>query len=235
MGSRHRRLILSNSSDSSPTASRMFSSSSVHLSTPLCASPTWSSRLVELTEGEPLLVRYYAEDLRQASTTGAPVTRKDLDELKPGFGSYFKRWFDHQEELWEQEKPGIDRNSVDRVLMVLAFALGPLDGSRSGRAYEAHPWRKRSDGAGSAAQALAPVRDRRRQEGLGLCSEPSEDRPLSSGGAFRCLRVRCAAWIRRVGTDASRRSQRRPGAARAGLFLRPTVFAGASPRGQRAP
>jgi hypothetical protein len=47
--------------------------------------------------------------------------------LKPGFGSYFDRWFDRQEELWREENTGIDRHEVDRVLSVLAFALGALE------------------------------------------------------------------------------------------------------------
>jgi hypothetical protein len=88
--------------------------------------PDLVERLVELTEGEPLLVRYYAEDLWQVGSKGAVVTRADLDLMKPGFDSYFERWFDRQEELWTQEKAGIDRDEVDRVLAVLAFALGPL-------------------------------------------------------------------------------------------------------------
>jgi len=46
--------------------------------------------------------------------------------LKPGFGSYFERWFIRQEELWRGEEADIDRKTVDRVLAVLAFALGPL-------------------------------------------------------------------------------------------------------------
>ena len=88
--------------------------------------PDLVNRLVELTEGEPLLVRYYAEDLWRVGGKRAPVTRADLDLLKPGFGSYFERWFVFQEELWRQENVGIDRDKVDRVLAVLAFALGPL-------------------------------------------------------------------------------------------------------------
>jgi hypothetical protein len=89
--------------------------------------PDLVERLVELTEGEPLLVRYYAEDLWRVGSKGVPVTRSDLDLLKPGFASYFERWFDLQEELWRQENAGIDRDKVDKVLMVLAFALGPLE------------------------------------------------------------------------------------------------------------
>jgi hypothetical protein len=60
----------------------------------LAREPDLVERLVMLTEGEPLLVRYYAEDLWQVSSKGARVTRADLDKLKPGFGNYFERWLD---------------------------------------------------------------------------------------------------------------------------------------------
>jgi hypothetical protein len=84
-------------------------------------------RLTALTEGEPLLVRYYATDLWQRSSDGARITRDDLDTLRPGFGSYFRHWLERQEALWREENAGIDRYEVDRVLSVLAFALGPLE------------------------------------------------------------------------------------------------------------
>ena len=89
--------------------------------------PGLVERLAQLTEGEPLLVRYYAEDLWSASSKGGRATRADLEQLKPGFDSYFKRWFELQEKLWKEEGGGgLDRREVDAVLSVLAFALGPL-------------------------------------------------------------------------------------------------------------
>ena len=84
-------------------------------------------KLLDLTDGEPLLVRYYAEDLWRLAGTGARVTRADLDTLKPGFNSYFERWFAHQETLWRQEGADINRAAVDTALCALAFALGPLE------------------------------------------------------------------------------------------------------------
>jgi len=84
-------------------------------------------RLSKLTEGEPLLVRFYAEDLWLRSQQGARITIDDLDSLKPGFGSYFDKWLTHQEQLWDDEGLKIAREEVDRVLSILAFALGPLE------------------------------------------------------------------------------------------------------------
>ena len=92
----------------------------------LTQEPGLVERLAQLTEGEPLLVRYYAEDLWGASSKEARVTRADPELLKPGFDSYFKRWFELQEKLWKEEGTGIDRREVDAVLSILAFALGPL-------------------------------------------------------------------------------------------------------------
>jgi hypothetical protein len=64
--------------------------------------PGLIERLAHLTEGEPLLVRYYSEDLLSASSRGARLTRADLELLNPGFDSYFKRWFGHQERALER-------------------------------------------------------------------------------------------------------------------------------------
>ena len=69
----------------------------------LAQDPEVTHRLAELTEGEPLLVRFYATDLWDRSLKGARITTADLDTLKPGFGSYFSRWLEHQERLWEEE------------------------------------------------------------------------------------------------------------------------------------
>ena len=85
------------------------------------------TRLSALTEGEPLLVRFYAEDLWQLGHQRARITLADLDSLRPGFGSYFERWLFHQERLWTDEGARPDRTEVDRVLSILAFALGPLE------------------------------------------------------------------------------------------------------------
>jgi hypothetical protein len=84
-------------------------------------------RLCKLAEGEPILVRYYAEDLWGRGPRRARITISDLESLKPGFGSYFERWLSDQERLWAEEKQTIDRRDVDRALSILAFALGPLE------------------------------------------------------------------------------------------------------------
>jgi hypothetical protein len=88
--------------------------------------PGLVERLTTLTEGEPLLVRFYCADLWDRAFDGARITVADLDTLKPGFGSYFERCLKHQEQLWKQEGTAIDGDKIDRVLVILAHALGPL-------------------------------------------------------------------------------------------------------------
>ena len=57
----------------------------------------------------------------------ARLTIDNLDSLKPGFGSYFNKWIEYQEQLWDDENLKTAREEVDRVLSILAFALGPLE------------------------------------------------------------------------------------------------------------
>jgi hypothetical protein len=86
------------------------------------------ARLAELTEGEPLLLRFYALDLWRMGDAVTRITRADLDLLRPGFGAYFDRWLKSQERAWRDAGEQVDRRDVDAVLMILAFAHGPLQG-----------------------------------------------------------------------------------------------------------
>jgi hypothetical protein len=84
-------------------------------------------RLSDLTKGEPILVRYYAEDLWDLSHDRARISIGDLDSLKPGFHNYFARWMSYQERLWSAEGIVDAGDTADSVLSILAFALGPLE------------------------------------------------------------------------------------------------------------
>ena len=97
---------------------------------PLGREPALLDRLLVLTGGEPLLVRYYAEDVWDLWKRGATAVREILayfDTQEPGFNAYFKRWFDEQTKLWKQEDASLDPEDADRALFLLAFALGPLE------------------------------------------------------------------------------------------------------------
>lgn len=88
--------------------------------------PELVGRLASLTEGEPLLVRFYCADLWDGSSEGARISAADLETLTPGFASYFARWLEHQEQRWKQERTAADGDKVDRMLLILAHALGRL-------------------------------------------------------------------------------------------------------------
>ena len=83
------------------------------------------NRILELTEGEPLLLKLYAEDLLLIAHQQEQINISDLVGLKPGFGAYVSRWFEHQRQAWKEEGNTIDL-ATDGTLAVLACALGPL-------------------------------------------------------------------------------------------------------------
>jgi hypothetical protein len=93
----------------------------------LAEDPALVGRLLDLTEGEPLLLRYYAEDLWRIGGKGARITLADLDTLRPGFGGYFDRWLDLQRKAWKEASELIDEREIELVLAYLAFAHGPLE------------------------------------------------------------------------------------------------------------
>jgi hypothetical protein len=84
------------------------------------------TRLLELTEGEPLVLTYYVADLWRRGNDVARLTRADLGHMKPGFGAYFDRWLELQKIAWRDAGQHIDQRQIDAVLMLLAFAHGPV-------------------------------------------------------------------------------------------------------------
>ncbi|MGP0088975.1 MAG: AAA family ATPase [Xanthobacteraceae bacterium] len=95
----------------------------------VAADRTLVTRLAELTEGEPLLVRFYAMDLWRKGEDVARITRADLDRLKPGFGAYFDRWLENQQKAWREAGEAVNERDIDAILTILAFAHGPLEGA----------------------------------------------------------------------------------------------------------
>ena len=66
----------------------------------LASRPDIVDRLHELAEGEPLVLRYYAEDIWGMGEAAPRLTIDDLAQMRPGLGAYFERWLDDQERLW---------------------------------------------------------------------------------------------------------------------------------------
>lgn len=80
-------------------------------------------RLMNLTDGEPLLLALYAEDLRDIARGGDQINAAVLDGLSPGFAAYFSRAFDMFSLVGDTDSQDV----VDTTLAILALALGPLE------------------------------------------------------------------------------------------------------------
>src|SRR5262249_19149486 len=56
-------------------------------------------QLFRLTEGDPLLVRLYVDDLWSRGEAAARLHPEDLKLIEPGYKGYFRRWWDDQQKL----------------------------------------------------------------------------------------------------------------------------------------
>jgi hypothetical protein len=83
------------------------------------------AQLLRLTLGDPLLVGLYVEDLRRLGDTVACLKPEDLKNLSPGFDGYFRKWFEDQKKLWQDNSVLREKKRLG-VLAILACALGPL-------------------------------------------------------------------------------------------------------------
>jgi hypothetical protein len=95
----------------------------------LALRPDIIDRLYKLTEGEPLVLRYYAEDIWGRGEAAPRLTLDDLVQLLPGLGPYFARWLDEQERLWGGAAAPEVRRRVNALLALLACAHGRLTGA----------------------------------------------------------------------------------------------------------
>lgn len=83
------------------------------------------SELYRLSEGDPLLVRLYIDDLWERGEAAVRFQPEDLHIIRPGLAGYFERWWKDQRLLWNQEAPQREA-TAQSVLNLLAGALGPL-------------------------------------------------------------------------------------------------------------
>ena len=84
-----------------------------------------TTELERLTKGEPILVRYYAEDLRGKGEEVRRLKPSELKGLDPGFDPYFRKWLLHQEKV-DAVISGFNRTLMDWILAVLSVAEWPL-------------------------------------------------------------------------------------------------------------
>jgi hypothetical protein len=95
----------------------------------LATRPDIVDRLHMLAEGEPLVLRYYAEDIWGMGEAAPHLTMDDLAQMRPGLSAYFERWLDDQERLWGGTDTPVDRRRVEVLLAILACAHGRLTGA----------------------------------------------------------------------------------------------------------
>ncbi|GCE30249.1 hypothetical protein KDA_57330 [Dictyobacter alpinus] len=83
------------------------------------------SELYRLSEGDPLLVRLYVDDLWKRGEQTSQFTTTDLHSIQPGLSGYFELWWKDQRQLWQDEAPQREA-TMQTMLNLLASALGPL-------------------------------------------------------------------------------------------------------------
>jgi hypothetical protein len=83
------------------------------------------AELHRLSEGDPLLVRLYVDDLWAKGEAAARLQPEDLRSLRPGLEGYFDRWWEDQRKQWGEKAP-LKEPAVREVLNLLAAALAPL-------------------------------------------------------------------------------------------------------------
>jgi hypothetical protein len=83
------------------------------------------AELHRLSEGDPLLVRLYVDDLWARGEAVARLQPEDLRTIRPGLDGYFDRWWGDQRALWGNKAP-LREPAVQTVLNLLSCALGPV-------------------------------------------------------------------------------------------------------------
>jgi hypothetical protein len=63
------------------------------------------AELHRLSEGEPLLVRLYVDDLWSRGEEAVRLAPEDLQTIPPGLEAYVNRWWDDQRRLWGPSQP----------------------------------------------------------------------------------------------------------------------------------
>lgn len=83
------------------------------------------AELHRLSEGDPLLIRLYVDDLWERGDAVLHLSPEDLQAIRPGLVGYFERWWNEQRSLWSTDAAQRE-TAIQSVLELLAGALGPL-------------------------------------------------------------------------------------------------------------
>lgn len=91
--------------------------------------PDIVDHLVDLTDGDPLLVNLYVKALWKEMPETSRLRPEDLADLKPGLSGYFHDWISRQQRLWRMEDPPLDPTNDLSSMLAIAIvgqAMGPL-------------------------------------------------------------------------------------------------------------
>jgi hypothetical protein len=86
------------------------------------------SALFNVTEGDPLLIRLFVDLFQDRLKQGAQITIQKIQEMTPGYETYFAEWWKDQRKLWGRQElnPNFEEERALDLLYALAYALGPL-------------------------------------------------------------------------------------------------------------
>ena len=87
--------------------------------------PQFADKLFELSEGDPLVLRLYIEDMLKEGENACNLTAADLENRKPGLEGFFDGWLDDQERIWQTRDP-LERAEVWAIIRLCALARGRL-------------------------------------------------------------------------------------------------------------
>ena len=91
-----------------------------------CTNQEIIETIYSLSEGEPVLIRYFIEDLIDQIEQKGVINLDTLKNQKSGFAGYFQMWMNQQIKIWEKEGVEINNTTLNYLLAALATALGPL-------------------------------------------------------------------------------------------------------------
>jgi len=90
---------------------------------------TFIDRIAELTEGEPLMLRLFVEDMADLVNRRQPITLDFLADHRPGFAAYFARHLTlYHERIVACGHALADERTIDPAIAIIALANAGLDG-----------------------------------------------------------------------------------------------------------
>jgi len=93
--------------------------------------PAWTAgidvvaQLFRMSKGDPLLLRFFTDDLLARQSQGQAIDWRALPHLAAGLGEYLRRWWNAELPVWRREGESFP-DLLERLLALLACASGPL-------------------------------------------------------------------------------------------------------------